>query len=75
MGLVTSEGVLDLPGRVRPQVVRDEDFRPLVRAFADTGGQRLRLLWRAGAPGTASPCTGTGPASVSRRTRCWCTRP
>ncbi|QOV34152.1 response regulator transcription factor [Streptomyces ferrugineus] len=43
--LVTDGGVIDVPGRDRVRVLRDEAFRPLLRAFADTGGRRLRLLW------------------------------
>ncbi|POX45699.1 LuxR C-terminal-related transcriptional regulator [Streptomyces sp. Ru72] len=43
--LVTEGGVIDLPGRDRARVLCDEAFRPLLRAFADTGGRRLRLLW------------------------------
>lgn len=46
--LVTVDGaVIDLPGRDRPRVLRDEEFRPLIRAFAETGGRRLRMLWSA----------------------------
>jgi DNA-binding CsgD family transcriptional regulator len=47
--LVTADGgVLDLPGRDRPRVLReDAGFRPLLGAFAATGGRRLRLLWPA----------------------------
>ncbi|WP_105972453.1 helix-turn-helix transcriptional regulator [Streptomyces geranii] len=43
--LVADGGSLDLPGRERARVAADEEFRPLLRAFAETGGRRLRLLW------------------------------
>ncbi|TPQ17185.1 helix-turn-helix transcriptional regulator [Streptomyces sporangiiformans] len=43
--LVAAEGVVDLPGRDRAGVLRDEEFGNLVSAFAATGGDRLRLLW------------------------------
>ncbi|MFI9752983.1 response regulator transcription factor [Streptomyces collinus] len=48
--LVTGDGrVVDLPGRDRPRVLREEDgFGALLHAFTGTGGQRLRLLWPAG---------------------------
>ncbi|WP_435281217.1 response regulator transcription factor [Streptomyces koelreuteriae] len=47
--LVTGDGgVIDLPGRDRPRVLREDDsFRALLDAFTATGGRRLRLLWRA----------------------------
>ncbi|MET9579277.1 LuxR C-terminal-related transcriptional regulator [Streptomyces massasporeus] len=47
--LVTGDGrVLDLPGRDRPGVLREEGgFGALLHAFSGTGGQRLRLLWPA----------------------------
>ncbi|QLH26615.1 LuxR C-terminal-related transcriptional regulator [Streptomyces sp. Rer75] len=43
--LVTEAGVIDLPGRARPRVLRDEEFRALLDAFTALRGQRLRLLW------------------------------
>lgn len=43
--LVTDGAVVDVPGRDRARVLGDEVFRTLLRAFADTGGRRLRLLW------------------------------
>ncbi|MDN0196774.1 LuxR C-terminal-related transcriptional regulator [Streptomyces sp. S.PNR 29] len=48
--LVTADGcVVDLPARERPRVLREDgEFRPLLDAFAGTGGRRLRLLWPAG---------------------------
>ncbi|MFF5981809.1 response regulator transcription factor [Streptomyces olindensis] len=48
--LVTGDGtVLDLPGRDRPRVLREDGgFPALLRAFTGTGGRRLRLLWPAG---------------------------
>ncbi|MEV3967331.1 LuxR C-terminal-related transcriptional regulator [Streptomyces sp. NPDC050698] len=50
-GLVTGGGrVLDLPGRDRPHVLREQHggFGALLSAFDGTGGRRLRLLWRTG---------------------------
>ncbi|MFF7762351.1 helix-turn-helix transcriptional regulator [Streptomyces griseorubiginosus] len=44
-GLVTAEGTVDLPGRDRARVPTDPEFRGVLRAFAGTGGHRLRLLW------------------------------
>ncbi|NEA98873.1 LuxR family transcriptional regulator [Streptomyces sp. SID13726] len=44
-GLVTADGTIDLPGRERVRVPGDADFQSLLRAFTDTGGHRLRLLW------------------------------
>ncbi|MFJ4974761.1 response regulator transcription factor [Streptomyces coeruleorubidus] len=48
--LVTGDGgVIDLPGRDRPRVLREEGgFHALLDAFTGTGGRRLRLLWPAG---------------------------
>lgn len=48
--LVTGDGgVIDLPGRDRPRVLREEGgFRALLDAFTGSGGQRLRLLWPTG---------------------------
>ncbi|MEU6349032.1 LuxR C-terminal-related transcriptional regulator [Streptomyces sp. NPDC047072] len=43
--LVTADGVLDLPGRERVRALGDGEFRGVLRAFADAGGHRLRLLW------------------------------
>lgn len=43
--LVTDGGVLDVPGREPARALRDEVFPGLLRAFADAGGRRLRLLW------------------------------
>ncbi|WP_416974169.1 response regulator transcription factor [Streptomyces sp. 4F14] len=44
--LVTPEGgVVDLPGRDRPRVLRDEEFHGVLRTFAGTDGLRLRMLW------------------------------
>lgn len=46
--LVTPDAVIDLPGRDRPRVLRDEALHSLLRAFAGTAGHRVRLLWPAG---------------------------
>ncbi|MFF5187493.1 response regulator transcription factor [Streptomyces sp. NPDC000345] len=46
--LVTPEGVIALPGREPADVLNDGAFAPLVRAFAELGGDRLRLLWPVG---------------------------
>lgn len=47
--LVTADAVLDVPGRGRPEVLRDAELHGLLRAFAGTpNGQRVRLLWPAG---------------------------
>jgi DNA-binding CsgD family transcriptional regulator len=48
--LATADGrLVDLPGRERPKVLREDgEFRALLDAFAGTGGRRLRLLWPAG---------------------------
>jgi DNA-binding CsgD family transcriptional regulator len=48
--LVTPDGaVIDLPGRDRPRVLREDGgFGALLHAFTGTGGRRLRLLWPAG---------------------------
>jgi DNA-binding CsgD family transcriptional regulator len=43
--LATGDGVIDLPGRTRPRVLDDADFRGLLRAFDAARGERLRLLW------------------------------
>ncbi|MDK1342103.1 LuxR C-terminal-related transcriptional regulator [Streptomyces sp. 378] len=43
--LVTAGSVIDLPGRDRARVLGDAEFQGLLRAFAGTGGHRLRLLW------------------------------
>ncbi|MDX3456418.1 LuxR C-terminal-related transcriptional regulator [Streptomyces sp. ME02-8801-2C] len=43
--LVAEGGIVGLPGRERARVAADEEFHPLLRAFAETGGRRLRLLW------------------------------
>ena len=43
--LVTAEGVIGLPGRNPADVLDDDQFGRLVRAFADSDGLRLRLLW------------------------------
>ncbi|MDX2546053.1 LuxR C-terminal-related transcriptional regulator [Streptomyces sp. WI04-05B] len=43
--LVAEGGSVGLPGRERARVAADEEFRPLLRAFARTRGRRLRLLW------------------------------
>ncbi|MPY57875.1 helix-turn-helix transcriptional regulator [Streptomyces spongiae] len=45
--LVAAGRIVDLPGRERAAVLKDDEFGRLVSAFADTGGQRLRLLWPA----------------------------
>ncbi|MEU2282641.1 LuxR C-terminal-related transcriptional regulator [Streptomyces sp. NPDC013178] len=46
--LVTAEGVVELPGRESAQVLDDGAFACLVRAFAESDGLRLRLLWPVG---------------------------
>ncbi|WP_031484044.1 helix-turn-helix transcriptional regulator [Streptomyces bicolor] len=46
--LVTDGAVIDVPGRERAGIVRDEVFHELLRAFTGTGGRRLRLLWSVG---------------------------
>ncbi|MET8978065.1 LuxR C-terminal-related transcriptional regulator [Streptomyces sp. NPDC004539] len=43
--LVTDAGVIDIPGRDRVRALGDAEFATLVRAFAESGGRRLRLLW------------------------------
>ncbi|MHC5902936.1 helix-turn-helix transcriptional regulator [Streptomyces sp. S6] len=43
--LVTGAGIVGVPGRDRVRALDDEEFRTLVRAFAESGGRRLRLLW------------------------------
>ncbi|WP_037681589.1 LuxR C-terminal-related transcriptional regulator [Streptomyces griseus] len=49
--LVTAAGVVGLPGREPAEVLTDDEFGRLVRAFADSGGLRLRLLWPVGGRG------------------------
>jgi DNA-binding CsgD family transcriptional regulator len=44
-GLVAAGQVVELPGRACPGVLADEEFARLVRAFGESGGLRLRLLW------------------------------
>ncbi|MFI0509180.1 response regulator transcription factor [Streptomyces sp. WSLK1-5] len=44
-GLVTADATVDLPGRDRARSLGDAEFGVLLRAFADTNGHRLRLLW------------------------------
>ncbi|UUU26683.1 helix-turn-helix transcriptional regulator [Streptomyces sp. DSM 40750] len=46
--LVVADEALELPGREPAVVLQDTEFRRLVRAFADSHGTRLRLLWPAG---------------------------
>jgi DNA-binding CsgD family transcriptional regulator len=46
--LVTADGVVDLPGRSPAVVLADAAFGPLVRAFMDAEGLRLRFLWPVG---------------------------
>ncbi|TQE18521.1 hypothetical protein SipoB123_33540 [Streptomyces ipomoeae] len=46
--LVTVDAVIDLPARERVRVLGDAGFQGLPRAFADTGGHRMRLLWPVG---------------------------
>ncbi|WP_330350732.1 helix-turn-helix transcriptional regulator [Streptomyces sp. NBC_00582] len=48
-GLFTADGVVDLPGRERAEVLHDPDFRRLAEAFQASGGLRLRVLWPVGA--------------------------
>jgi DNA-binding CsgD family transcriptional regulator len=43
--LVTADAMIELPGRERARTPADPEFRGLLRAFADTNGHRLRLLW------------------------------
>ncbi|MEH0425666.1 LuxR C-terminal-related transcriptional regulator [Streptomyces stelliscabiei] len=47
--LVVADDILELPGRDPALVLRDTEFRRLLRAFADSHGTRLRLLWPLGA--------------------------
>uniref|UniRef100_UPI003F49995C response regulator transcription factor n=1 Tax=Streptomyces chartreusis TaxID=1969 RepID=UPI003F49995C len=46
--LVTTEGIISLPGRQPVGALMDEGFRQLVEAFASSGGLRLRMLWPVG---------------------------
>lgn len=46
--LVTADGVVELPGRSPAEVLADAAFGPLVRAFMDGEGLRLRFLWPVG---------------------------
>ncbi|GHH04758.1 helix-turn-helix transcriptional regulator [Streptomyces lanatus] len=43
--LVTPDAVLELPGRTRPEVLREAKLRHLVGVFAGASGLRVRLLW------------------------------
>ncbi|MCD9875103.1 helix-turn-helix transcriptional regulator [Streptomyces guryensis] len=47
-GLVTPDGVIDLPGRAPAGSLRDEDLARLVEVFALSRGLRLRMLWPVG---------------------------
>ncbi|BBC38867.1 LuxR family transcriptional regulator [Streptomyces graminofaciens] len=46
--LVVADEALDIPGRLPARVLEDTEFRRLLRAFADSHGARLRLLWPVG---------------------------
>ncbi|WP_371574029.1 response regulator transcription factor [Streptomyces sp. NBC_01314] len=46
--LVVADDTLELPGRDPAAVLQDTEFRRLLRAFADSHGTRLRLLWPVG---------------------------
>ncbi len=46
--LFTGGRVADLPGRERPGILEDNEFRLLLHEFTEAGGQWLRLLWPAG---------------------------
>ncbi|MDX2936541.1 helix-turn-helix transcriptional regulator [Streptomyces ipomoeae] len=46
--LLVAEEVLEVPGRDPAGVLHDTEFRRLARAFADSHGTRLRLLWPVG---------------------------
>lgn len=46
--VVAAEDVVELPGRDRAQVLDDPEFRCLLRAFTDSRGLRLRVLWPLG---------------------------
>ncbi|WP_200304845.1 helix-turn-helix transcriptional regulator [Streptomyces adelaidensis] len=46
--LVVADETLRLPGRDPAGVLQDPEFRPLLCAFADSHGTRLRLLWPVG---------------------------
>lgn len=46
--LISRGRFVDLPGRDRPVMIADDGFRRLIEEFAETGGDRLRLMWPAG---------------------------
>lgn len=46
--LVADGGVVDLPGHEPARVLEDDEFACLVRAFEESGGLRLRVLWPVG---------------------------
>jgi DNA-binding CsgD family transcriptional regulator len=46
--LVVADDTLELPGRDPAVVLQDTGFRRVLRAFADSHGSRLRLLWPVG---------------------------
>ncbi|MGW0841929.1 response regulator transcription factor [Streptomyces sp. NPDC002787] len=46
--LVVADEALELPGRAPAAVLQDTEFRRLLRAFAESHGTRLRLLWPVG---------------------------
>ncbi|MER6160138.1 response regulator transcription factor [Streptomyces sp. NPDC001868] len=46
--LVVADDTLELPGRDPALILQDTEFRHLLRAFADSHGTRLRLLWPVG---------------------------
>lgn len=46
--LLVAEETLDVPGRTPAAVLQDAEFHRLARAFADSRGARLRLLWPVG---------------------------
>ncbi|MFJ1876869.1 helix-turn-helix transcriptional regulator [Streptomyces chartreusis] len=64
--LVTTEGIINLPGRQPARVLMDEGFRQLIEAFVSSGGLRLRMLWpfgRGWCRVALRKCT-TGPAAI-----------
>jgi DNA-binding CsgD family transcriptional regulator len=46
--MISRGQVVDLPGRDRPTMMADDGFRRLIQEFAESGGDRLRVMWLAG---------------------------